>query len=541
MNIMRLAIGLVLIGVSAAHGQSGNFRSYSPNPYYPSTQYRAPRRDVGPLPLLPTLPERAPFPRQYQNDQLDVPTMRQNQERKPEAQRPNRKSEENEPAEKKQQEHEEKTEEKEKEEPEEAEEPEEEEKEEEEGIQLRGVFEDGFTLETKDKDYQLRIRLMEQTDFRWFLPNDQEPARTGLYIPRFRAYFEGRLTRPFEYELSIQRSVEGTFDVLDANLNFKFCEPFQIKFGRFVVPYSYTWYDHLEQYFITPERGLYPLNFGLSRQAGVMAHGKLQDGRIQYAVGMFSGQIIGVADTNETRDGVAYFNFRPFLHSYNYPILRGLNVGVSGSVGRQTTPSESLPLRTAIQSSENDEAAQSASAQFLEFNEDVVLFGERTQGAVHLSWYYQQLSFETEFQAGRIEYARKEHPGVTGIPVYGFHFTLGYFLTGEVIEGRGPVTPLRPFDPMHGFYGPGAFEVFARYSQLRLSPRVFEAELANPEEWTNDAQIIDVGVNWYLNNFVKFYLDWQHTIHGSPVLVNPETEQFSINNDLVWLRCQVYF
>ena len=58
-----------------------------------------------------------------------------------------------------------------------------------------------------------------------------------------------------------------------------------------LVPYSYDWYDHLEQYFITPERRLFPLNFGLSRSAGLMAHGLLFDDRLQYAVGGFDGHL----------------------------------------------------------------------------------------------------------------------------------------------------------------------------------------------------------------------------------------------------------
>ncbi len=72
------------------------------------------------------------------------------------------------------------------------------------------------------------------------------------------------MTRTFEYELSLQRSVEGVFDVLDANVNFHPADEFQIRIGRTLVPYSYDWYDHLEQFFITPERSVFPLNFGLA-------------------------------------------------------------------------------------------------------------------------------------------------------------------------------------------------------------------------------------------------------------------------------------
>ena len=51
----------------------------------------------------------------------------------------------------------------------------------------------------------------------------------------------------------------------------------------------------------------------------------------------------------------------------------------------------------------------------------------------------------------------------------------------------------------------------------------------------------DLGVNWYLNEWVKFYFDWQHANYGSPVRVNEETGEFSERNDLFWFRCQFYF
>ena len=197
----------------------------------------------------------------------------------------------------------------------------------EQSIPLKAVFGDGFSLKSTDDQFQLRIRTLTQVDGKAFSPTDQEPARSGIYIPRFRIYFEGQLTDVFEYELSLQRSVEGTFDVLDANVNFVQSEQFQVRAGRALVPYSYAWYDHLEQYYITPERGLFALNFGLARQAGVFAHGKLREDRVQYAVGATFGQLSGLADTNTTRDGVGYLNIKPFLHTTRHSWLRALNVG----------------------------------------------------------------------------------------------------------------------------------------------------------------------------------------------------------------------
>jgi phosphate-selective porin OprO/OprP len=404
-------------------------------------------------------------------------------------------------------------------------------------LPLYGVFDDGFALKSIDNQYQLRVRSLTQVDGKIFSPSDQEPARNGIYIPRFRIYLEGQLSDRFEYELSLQRSVEGTFDVLDANVNFANSKQFQLRIGRALVPYSYAWYDHLEQYYVTPERGLFALNFGLARQAGIFVHGELFQDQLQYALGGTSGQLSGLADNNTTRDAVGYVNARPFLHSEYLPPLRNLNVGGSLAVGRQVFDSSPLPLRTSIQTSENDEAAQAASSIFLEYNPGVVAKGERLQGALHTALYTGPFSIEAEWYAARFEAASSSGQPAVGIPIFGYDVTFAAFLTGEIVENRTSIVPLRPL-PDGGY---GALEVFARYSLLQLGGEVFSAGLADPNDWTRSAAITDIGFNWYLTRLVRMTFDWQHSMYDSPVLLNEAKDLRSTRNDLFWTRCQLYF
>ncbi len=409
-----------------------------------------------------------------------------------------------------------------------------------ESLPLRASVGEGVTFSTPDEEFLLRLHILTQGDGKLFLPGNQDPARSGIYFPRIRTYFEGRVTRSFEYEVSIQRSVEGTFDILDANINYRPCEQFQVKVGRFIVPYSYAWYDHLEQYFIAPERGLYPLNFGLSRSGGAMIWGKLAEKRVEYAFGWFSGQVAGLADTNTTRDLVGYVNTLPFKESERFPALKHFNIGGSFAIGDQQYPAEPLPLRTSLQSSENDEAAQGASAVFLDFFPGVNADGIRRQGALHAAWYVNGWSLETEWAVGDFGFL-KEDGKRTVVPVSGFHITAAYFLTGEQITQRGPVEPLRPFNPVSGQRGPGAIEPFARVSQLRTGSEVFDDGLADRDNYTNKATILDLGWNWYPNKYLKFYFDWQHAGFGSPVVINRQTGTRRQSNDLLWIRAQMWF
>ena len=400
-------------------------------------------------------------------------------------------------------------------------------------------FDEGFSVRTEDDEFELRIRVMQQTDAKLFLPKQQQPARPGLYIPRFRAYFEGRITESYEYELSLARSIEGAFDVLDASLNFKPSEQFQLKFGRFLVPFSYDWYDHLEQFFITPERALFPLNFGLSREAGLMAWGKLNEEKVAYALGAFSGQLTGLADTNTTRDVVGYLNSKPFLDDSTSP-FQHLNLGGSFSYGQQAFPSETLPLRTSIQSSENDEAANAASSVFLEFRDDVELLGPRSTAALHLSWYHEQFSFESEIQYGNFHYITHDER-TPNVEVLGYHFAMSYFLTGEKVTGRSIVIPNSPFNPGGGVVGTGAIEPYLRFSHLELDDSVFTEGLANPANWTRQLSMVDLGWNWYPNRYVKFYFDWQVAFFNSPVLIELDPDRRIKKNHTLWARAQLFF
>ena len=76
-------------------------------------------------------------------------------------------------------------------------------------------------------------------------------------------------------------------------------------------------------------------------------------------------------------------------------------------------------------------------------------------------------------------------------------------------------------------------------SDLQLGSQVFSGGIANPAPWSNRANATDVGVNWYLNHYVRFYFDWQHAMFGSPVFLSDSKS--TRHEDLFWFRTQVFF
>ena len=80
-----------------------------------------------------------------------------------------------------------------------------------------------------------------------------------------------------------------------------------------------------------------------------------------------------------------------------------------------------------------------------------------------------------------------------------------------------------------------------RFSYLRFGDALFDRDIADENEWTDEVAMTDIGFNWYLNQYVKFYFNWQHAAYQEPVLINEDTGAFTKSNDLYWLRCQLYF
>jgi phosphate-selective porin OprO/OprP len=182
-------------------------------------------------------------------------------------------------------------------------------------------------------------------------------------------------------------------------------------------------------------------------------------------------------------------------------------------------------------------AANAASVPFLAFNPTVHEQGARALWELHAAYYYGGLTLLGAWQSGYEGYA-KTGASPDRIPINGWFVQAGYLLTGETIRDRTLIDPLRPFDLRSGRFGLGAFEVTARYSELDLSSRVFTAGLADPNLWTNRADMTDVGFNWYMNKFMKIYFDWEHSVFAQPVFFRPGGLQKT--SDLFWLRFQVY-
>jgi phosphate-selective porin OprO/OprP len=402
-----------------------------------------------------------------------------------------------------------------------------------------GSFGPGFRFETENQEFRLKINYESQIEGRIWQQSDQTPANSGFFMPRQRIFFTGNITKPIEYEFSINRGF-GTLNLLNAYINVHFDDRFELRIGRFFTPLPYDQYAISNYWLPTPERSLFTTNVGLNRQIGVMGWGYLFDKRLDYAAGVFNGSRNSFESLNNAVDFVAFLNTRPFQESESLQFAKSLNLGTSVAVGYQNQAAVPRSFRIAG-GSPNSDVPGPGTVPVLILNPNVIERGERLLGSIHAAYFYKSLSLIGEWQYGYGSYATPTRPSSAQVPFSGFYVTGGYFLTGEQVERRTRVYPRRPFIPTKKGdpRGPGAWEVTSRVSQLRLGESVFSSGFADPNLWSNQATTTEVGLNWYWNEYIKIYAFWLHGEFGDPVQFRPGGSQR--NADMFWLRFQLYF
>jgi phosphate-selective porin OprO/OprP len=437
-------------------------------------------------------------------------------------------------------------------------------------------FAEGLEFASDDDEFKLAFHDLTQVEYRGFPSHDLGTLQDQFFIPRQRWYFTGQATRSVEFYTAINRGY-GSLDLLDAFMTLNLVESLtnkadedprpgnprgaqgtdgrvtpnrgggsnswlRFRVGRMKTPWLYEYYSIAEGDLIAPERSLLAGNLAGNRQIGAMFLGEMLESRLSYAAGMFNGPRRSFGDFNSDKDLFLYLNSRPFLKSERLPFLHYLNLGTSMYGGDENNPPQPIAYHTANdQSSGGTEATvASLSPTFLALNNNVTERGERFQWAAHIAYFYESLMILAEGGGGYQGYSDDGRTS-TRVPFAGWMVQSTYFLTGEKLTRRvNVVRPVHRFGFEKGKFGLGAVEVHARISELDLSNRVFTAGLADPNQWTDRCDILDVGANWYWNYYTKFYFDWQHAFFGSPVTSGPSGHLLS-STDLFWLRFQVFF
>jgi len=404
-----------------------------------------------------------------------------------------------------------------------------------ESKKVNAKFGPGFELRSDDDEYIFQFHNLTQFEYRGYQDSAGHATdRDSFLIPRQWFMFSGRMTKPVGYFVSLAHGFDAV-NILDVFLDFDIDPRFRVRGGRMKTPFTYEFLVDPIQGLIQPERSVFFNNFGQNRDVGVMAFGRLFDKTFDYAAGIYNGSRNGFVANTDSKFVSAYINWKPFGNSEG-SALENFNVG--GSVFGGTNDTVPLPqtLRTVVPTAGNSVAG----VPFLGFNSNVREVGPMTFWDFHAAWFYRQLAVIGEWAGGFQDYALTNQLAYrTHLPVESFYVQAGYLLTGETRSGLGVVKPLRPFNLKRGHFGLGAWELTARYQQMDIGREVFTHGLSDPNLWTRNLFITDVGFNWHINQYLKFMFNWEHTEFGQPVFSN--VGQWSKTNELFLARIQLYF
>jgi phosphate-selective porin OprO/OprP len=427
-------------------------------------------------------------------------------------------------------------------------------------LPLTASFSQGMELRSDDEFFTVEFHNLSQLDYRDF-SNTGAALHDNFFIPRQRWYFQGQLT-PYAYYYTVINRGYGSLDLLDswADFNFwpRYKEYLQIRVGRSKVPFNYEYIKVSESDLIAPERSILVGNFSGNRQDGVMLHGQVLERSLEYYVGLFNGPQRSFVSYTNSKTLYTFLNAKPFLHS-GIEWLEHLNLSGSWNGGTQRDPLQPAFLTTANDQSPSA-TTENVSPTFLVFNNHAFENGMRMFWGGDVAYYYKSFTMYAGYQGGFVNYSLYGQPlpansilfdgqtafaGIgssqrTTVPISGWNVALTYFITGEEITRRVYlVEPKRPFGFYNGKLNPGAIELYARFANIQLGDQIFTGGIANPQYWTNRASATDIGTNWYLNNYVRIYLDWQHAMFGSPVFL--DTNKYTKHENLYWLRTQIFF
>lgn len=350
----------------------------------------------------------------------------------------------------------------------------------------------GFALQTGNGDYRLQIGLLGQTDGR-FSVDDPLPITNTFTIRKARVIFNGRIAKYFDYRIMPDFG-NGTTTLFDAYLDIRFSTKFRLRTGKDKTPIGYELLIG-DSSLLFPERSL-ASSLVPNRDIGIQAQGDLAGGKLSYSAGVFNGVPDGTnttteVDTNNSKDLAGRIIAYPFRHGTATTALSGLGFHLGGSIG---SAAGALPsFKTSIGQTYFSYAGATAS-------------GDRARVTPAVFYYHKGFGAFGEY----VRSTQNITKGAVSRDVTNQAFDISgtWVLTGET-AGVGNITPKRPFDPSAGQWG--AFQVVARYADLKVDDAAFESGFAAAGA-SQHAQSFTVGANWWPVTYVKYYVTYERTV-----------------------------
>jgi len=198
--------------------------------------------------------------------------------------------------------------------------------------------------------------------------------------------------------------------------------------------------------------------------------------------------------------------FQPFITDpANW--LRGLGVGIGGSYSQVTSNSAALPSTLGGTLSGFTSTGQQ---QFFAYNPlvgPVVADGPHGRLSPEGYYYIGPLGVQAEYILDQQSVLNEFTLRRARLAADGWQVTAQWVLTGEDASFNA-LTPIHPFDLRAGHFG--AWQLVGRISELDIDPKTFKG-FSDPTSSARNAIAWTVGLNWWLNDNVRWMMSFSHT------------------------------
>jgi len=357
------------------------------------------------------------------------------------------------------------------------------------------IGKDGFAIKAADGSFQLRIGGTIQSDYRAYLSDVNQTGVNQFLLRRVRPILEGTVNRIVDFRL-VPDFGGGAAVIQDAYLDVKALPGLKLRSGKF-KPYVGLEQLQSDSFLAFVERGL-PSDLVPQRSVGAQLIEDLWKGAVNLAAGVFDGTTNSAnvdGDTGDEKEYVGRIWVQPFKNTF-WEALQQFGLGISGTSGKRLGT-----LTTANLPTYKTEGQES----FFGYNSTTFANGKRSRISPQGYWYTGPFGLLGEYVASSQEVTNVAATRTsTKLTDTAWQITASYVITGENATYKG-VEPRRGVDE----HGPGAWEIAARYSELRTDPNSFSL-YADPTKSASRAQSWTAGVNWYLTSRLKAVANYEN-------------------------------